>query len=202
MKKVFNAANIITFTRIFLLFVLVFMLYGEGPYLKISALILLLLVIWMDWLDGVVARKWGLTTKLGAVLDIAGDRIVENTLLIVFADLDLIPIWVPIVFISRGFLANAIRGMALAKGQTSFAMMRSKLGRLLVASRFGRGSYLSSKGSLFTLAVVVHILKTELSLSDIGWLENLLFVIVLITVAYNLSRFVLLAYDSRKLLSD
>jgi len=202
MKKVFNIANNITFVRIFLLFVLVFMLYTEGLFLKIFAFTLLLVIIWMDWLDGVVARKWKLTTKFGAVLDTAGDRITENVLLIVFSDLKLIPIWVPIVFISRSFLANAIRGVALAKGQTTFAMMKSKLGNFLVASKFSRASYLGSKTALFALAIVVHTLKVELAFSNIEWLESLLFVLVLVTIAYNLSRFVLLVYDSREILSD
>ena len=56
----------------------------------------------MDWLDGYLARRLGCESKVGGVLDIVGDRIAENVWWVVFAWLHVIPLWVPIVVLSRG----------------------------------------------------------------------------------------------------
>lgn len=46
----------------------------------------------MDWFDGYVARLRHEVTELGAVLDIAIDRAVENILWITFMYLGLVPL--------------------------------------------------------------------------------------------------------------
>ena len=70
-------ANIITLSRIFLAFVAMAMLFYKREYYEAS-LVLTVFVMWFDGLDGYVARKFNESSKLGAVLDIMGDRIVEN----------------------------------------------------------------------------------------------------------------------------
>lgn len=74
-----------------------------------AAFVLTVLVMWGDGLDGFFARKLNQCTKLGAVLDIAGDRVVEMLYWIVFAVLGWIPAWVPIIFLVRGTFVDAIR---------------------------------------------------------------------------------------------
>ena len=57
------------------------------------------------------------------LFDIAGDRITELTLWIVAADTDLVPIWVPLVFIIRGVIVDTIRSSnAVAEGVAPFAL--------------------------------------------------------------------------------
>ena len=64
----------------------------EGNVQVITACIFLLLFIFIsDGLDGWVARRRGTTSDFGAVFDIASDRIVENALWVVFAQMGLIP---------------------------------------------------------------------------------------------------------------
>ena len=70
-------ANIITLSRIFLAFIAMGLLFYDAKYALVS-LILTIFVMWFDGLDGYIARKFNETSKLGAVLDIMGDRIVEN----------------------------------------------------------------------------------------------------------------------------
>jgi CDP-diacylglycerol--glycerol-3-phosphate 3-phosphatidyltransferase len=64
-------------------------------------LVLLIILFLMDWFDGYVARLRNEVTELGAVLDIAIDRAVENILWITFMYLGLVPLWVPIIFLIR-----------------------------------------------------------------------------------------------------
>jgi CDP-diacylglycerol--glycerol-3-phosphate 3-phosphatidyltransferase len=86
---------------------------------------------------------------MGAVLDVALDRVVENTLWVVFMYLGLVPLWVPIVFLVRSFLVDGIRGLALARGKAGFGMMHSPWGRFLVSSRLMRAVYGIAKGGVF-----------------------------------------------------
>lgn len=137
-------ANAITIGRVGLLFVVVYLTYVGDTALILTAMGLLILVIVADGLDGWVARRRHETSTFGAVFDIAGDRIVENVLWIAFAHLGLIPVWVPLLVITRGFIVDALRSLALQEGMTAFGdrtMMRSALTRWLTAGRFMRALF-------------------------------------------------------------
>jgi CDP-diacylglycerol--glycerol-3-phosphate 3-phosphatidyltransferase len=144
-------ANIITLIRIGLVFIAV-LLFGTGFYGQLAAFLLTILIIYMDALDGYVARKLNTASDLGALFDITGDRIVENVYWIYFASIGMVTIWIPIIVITRGFLTDSLRSIAFAEGKTAFGdktMMRSGLTRLLVSSRFSRGIYGVSKAIIF-----------------------------------------------------
>lgn len=142
-------ANAITSARFILLFLLVAMAYLAPPQWQLVDPGLLLLIIVLDGLDGYVARSRGETSLFGSVYDIAVDRVVENVLWIVLADLDLVPIWVAILFITRGVLVDTIRGHGATQGKAAFEMMQTAWGRFLVAGRFMRGFYGTIKAITF-----------------------------------------------------
>lgn len=145
-------ANAITIGRLVLLFVVVWLIYHGNVQVIAWCMLLLALVIAADGVDGWVARKRNETSTFGAVFDIAGDRIVENVLWIIFADLDLIPIWVPILVISRGFIVDGLRSLSMQDGMTAFGeknMMRSPLTIWLTAGRFMRGFFGYAKALAF-----------------------------------------------------
>ncbi|MFX6040705.1 CDP-alcohol phosphatidyltransferase family protein, partial [Acinetobacter baumannii] len=80
-------------------------------------------------------------SKLGGVLDIAGDRAVELSYWVAFAALQWIPVWVPLVFLVRGTFVDGIRAALSEKGYTAFGantMMQSELGKFIVASKTSR----------------------------------------------------------------
>jgi len=144
--------NRITLLRIGLLFVLVFLVYNEFIWARLFAAFLAVVVIIMDWLDGFLARKLQESTALGSVLDIAGDRVVENVLWICLADMRLIGVWIPIVVISRGIFTDSIRNYVIKFGYTGFnekTMMRSPLGRFLTGSPVMRTGYAVLKALAF-----------------------------------------------------
>lgn len=138
-------ANLITIGRLLLLFVAIALIYTRFYPAVVLAIILIVIVFISDGLDGFVARRQGSASEFGAVLDIAGDRVVENALWIVFAQLGLIGVWAPIVVMTRGFLVDAMRGLTYATaGKPAFgenSMMRTALTRFLAASRFMRALY-------------------------------------------------------------
>jgi phosphatidylglycerophosphate synthase len=98
-------------------------------------------------------------SRIGAVIDILTDRIVELTYWIAFAALGWIPAWIPIVVAVRGLLVDGARMVAFERGLTAFGpttMMRSKVGRFLVASRESRSAYGIAKAAAFTLMIVAY----------------------------------------------
>lgn len=143
-------ANCITLFRFVLLFPLVWLAYRGAPGWQLFNAPLLIFIIALDGLDGYVARKRGESSNFGSVFDIAIDRVVELVLWVVLAHLGLVPLWVAIVFLVRGTTVDALRFAAAGEGhQTAFGMMRSPLGRFLVAGRFMRGFYGTVKAVTF-----------------------------------------------------
>jgi CDP-diacylglycerol--glycerol-3-phosphate 3-phosphatidyltransferase len=127
-------------------------------------MLFIIVVFASDGLDGWVARKRGSSSAFGAVFDIAGDRVAENALWIIFADLDLIPVWVPLLVMTRGFLVDGLRSLSLMQGMTPFGdnnMMRSPITQWLTAGRFMRGffGWAKSAGFVFLTGLVAWEFK-------------------------------------------
>lgn len=143
-------ANLITLSRLLLLIVVVAIAYQPPAPWQFANVILLILVFVTDGLDGYVARRRNETSLFGALFDIAGDRIVELTMWIVLADLGLVPVWVPIVFVIRGTIVDTIRAShSRREGESPFAMMATPLGRFIVAGKFMRIFYAVLKATAF-----------------------------------------------------
>ncbi len=151
-------ANLVAITRAMFAFLAVAILFHRSDLYLLGA-VLTIVSILMDGLDGWVARRYGEVSRLGAVIDILTDRIVELTYWIAFAVLGWIPAWVPIVVAVRGLLVDGARAVAFERGLTAFGpttMMRSRIGNFLVASRESRSAYGIAKAAAFTLMIVAY----------------------------------------------
>lgn len=142
-------ANCITAARCLLLLVVVLISYSGIPALQLINAPLVIVMVSLDGLDGYVARKRGEESVFGATFDIAADRIVENVLWVVLAHQGFIGVWVPLLFIVRGDLVDAIRSHGAAQGTAAFDMLQSPLARFLVGGRFMRGFYATLKAITF-----------------------------------------------------
>jgi len=204
------SANMITLIRLLLVFVVV-ALFNINFYANLAMLIMTIIIIAMDWADGYVARKKGIASDFGALFDIAGDRIVENVLWIYFAVVGLVPFWIPIVVVVRGFITDFIRSIAFTKGKTPFGkktMMDSGWAKALVSSRISRGIYAVSKVVAFCYLAGILTLKsaiTQFSLSMPDTLMSVLLiigaVIVYVTIAMCIIRGLPVIWDGRKYLT-
>ncbi|MDD3012849.1 MAG: CDP-alcohol phosphatidyltransferase family protein [Candidatus Gastranaerophilales bacterium] len=153
-------ANLISIFRAILAIIVISILFIKNPTVYWTAFILTIVVIWMDGLDGYVARKFNECSKFGAVLDIIGDRIVENVYWIAFLALGWLPVWIPLVVVVRGLVTDGLRSVALEQGFTAFGsstMMESKIGKFIVASNFSRFSYAFFKAVAFALLIAAHV---------------------------------------------
>jgi CDP-diacylglycerol---glycerol-3-phosphate 3-phosphatidyltransferase len=151
-------ANLVAISRATFAFFAVAILFHR-PGLYLLACVLTIAAILMDGLDGWVARRYGEVSRIGAVIDILTDRIVELTYWIAFAALGWIPAWIPILVAVRGLLVDGARAVAFERGLTAFGpttMMRSKIGTFLVASRESRSAYGIAKACAFTLMILAY----------------------------------------------
>lgn len=196
-------ANIITLSRIFLAFIAMGLLFfgsKETPNYAHIAAIMTIFVIWFDGLDGFVARKFNETSKLGAVLDIMGDRIVENIYWITFCALGWINVAIPLIVVSRGIITDSLRSLALAEGYTAFGektMMQGKIAKFIVASNFSRFTYAVCKALAFFFLLLGHIIY------DYPYKENILqigIICTVIAVVFCVVRGLPVVFESKRFL--
>lgn len=151
-----NTANLVSISRIFVAFVAIMFLFADSTSAYIWSVFLTIVAFAMDGVDGYIARKYNQASELGSVLDIMGDRIVEASYWIVFAVLGWISVWFPIICVTRAFITDSIRSVALSKGMTAFgdkSMQSTSWGKFICASKFMRISYAVAKVMAFILLI-------------------------------------------------
>ena len=158
--------------------VALFTLFGDALAADITAVLLTIVAIALDGVDGYLARTRGLATPLGAQLDILGDRVVENLFFTFFAVAGLVSLWLPILFFVRGIVTDFLRGLASRAGQSGFAdrsMLETWWGRALVASRASRAAYAILKCVCFCyLGLLQPVARWQADWLDAGVRHSLL----------------------------
>jgi len=84
--------------------------YGTG-------LALFVLAAASDWLDGWLARRMGLVTPLGKLMDPLADKILVSAAFVFLTAQGLCPVWVTALIIGREFLVTGLRQIAIEAGQ-------------------------------------------------------------------------------------
>lgn len=192
-------ANLVSLLRVLLAFVVVGLLFIKTTEVYLAAFGLTIVVIWMDGLDGYLARKLNEASKMGAVIDILGDRVVEVTYWIVFLALGWIPVWIPLLVVVRGILVDGFRAIALEQGYTAFGsstMMQSKIGVFLVSSRASRWLYAAFKAIAFSLLILVFTPALNPQLSSL--LYPIAYLSVYITVFFCVVRGIPVLVEARR----
>lgn len=164
-----NTANIVSLSRILIAFVAIGLLFIPTTCAYVWALVLTIIAFAMDGVDGYIARKYNQSSELGSVLDIMGDRIVEASFWIVFAVMGLLPVWFPIVCVTRAFTTDSIRSVALSKGMTAFgdkSMQSTAWGKFICSSKFMRISYAVAKVAAFVLLIFAKIPALPVETAD------------------------------------
>lgn len=192
-------SDAITVSRLGFLVASVILLYTDGVVPRVIAFVLIIILIGLDGVDGYVARMRDEESELGSVMDIAIDRVVENVFWIVYADLKLVPIWVPLIVISRGIITDAIRSYALAKGETAFAMMRTGWARWIVSGRPMRAFYGFMKAFVFAaLALFMALREWQPAALWLRPIDLTLTGLVFLTVFITIIRGAPVVYESRR----
>jgi CDP-diacylglycerol--glycerol-3-phosphate 3-phosphatidyltransferase len=86
-----------------------------------------------DFLDGYLARRWGLTTRLGSFLDTTADKLLVTGVLIALVAVERASPWIAMVIIGRELIIMGLRGLVAAEGAL---MQPSFLGKLKTTVQF------------------------------------------------------------------
>jgi CDP-diacylglycerol--glycerol-3-phosphate 3-phosphatidyltransferase len=112
-----NLPNAITLSRLVLTAVFVVAMGFDGLGGQMTALISFSVAAATDWLDGYLARKMGLVTPLGKLLDPLADKILVCAAFVFMSVEGFAPVWVTAVIIGREFLVTGLRQIAIEAGQ-------------------------------------------------------------------------------------
>jgi CDP-diacylglycerol--glycerol-3-phosphate 3-phosphatidyltransferase len=112
-----NWANRLTLSRLGLTIFFVVALNSSWQYGRTTALIIFLIAGLTDFIDGEIARRYGVITNFGKLMDPLVDKIMMAAAFISLVPLRAVPAWVATTVVARDFLITGLRLMATAKGQ-------------------------------------------------------------------------------------
>ena len=112
-----NWANRLTLSRLALTMFFVAALNSSWEYGRTSALILFLIAGLTDFVDGEVARRYGIVTNFGKLMDPLVDKIMVAAAFISLVPLKAVPAWAATTVVARDFLITGLRLMAASKGR-------------------------------------------------------------------------------------
>jgi len=111
--------NSLTLFRVGLIPVLVGLLLVPTPAAHAAAGLCFLLACLTDFLDGWLARRHGITTHLGQLLDPLADKLLVAALMIMLAAVPpepRVPAWMAVVVVLREIAVTGLRGIASSGG--------------------------------------------------------------------------------------
>jgi len=128
---VWTFPNLLSFFRILVIPVLVYLLTFADPISALSAAAIFVFASLTDYFDGYLARRNKSVTPLGQILDPLADKLMVASALIMLAALDRpqepsVPAWLVVVILAREIAVTAIRGIALSEG---IVMQAENLGK-------------------------------------------------------------------------
>ena len=123
-----NLPNKLTLARIFAVPVYI-VLYVNALY--VPALIVFILASLTDMLDGKIARKYGLVTNFGKIMDPLADKILVYSAFTLFIADFTMPAWMLIVILAREFTIAGMRTVAASEGIVIAAAMSGKIKTVL-----------------------------------------------------------------------
>ena len=97
------------------------------PVVNIIILVLFSIASFTDFLDGYLARKYNLVTTFGKFVDPLADKLLVNTMFILFACQGVIPVLAVLIMIWRDTAIEGIRMIAARNGVTIAAAFLGKV---------------------------------------------------------------------------
>jgi len=111
-----NLPNRLTITRFFLTLGFVASISVQWSYGNTVALVLFVVGSITDYADGYIARRDGLVTNFGKLMDPLVDKIMITGAFICLVPPPCIPAWAVVIIISREFLITGLRLLAASQG--------------------------------------------------------------------------------------
>lgn len=111
-----NLPNILTFSRIAVVPLLIFLLYFDSRIINFFTALLIIAAAVTDALDGYLARKYELVTSFGKLLDPVADKILLVTTMVMLVFLGRAPAWIVCLILCREIAITGLRAIVADHG--------------------------------------------------------------------------------------
>lgn len=120
--RVLTIPNLLSLVRLLVMPVVWFDIVGDRP---LRAVVVLVLLVSTDWVDGYVARRFDQVSRLGKVLDPISDRILIAIVVVAMGVAGIVPWWALALVIARDVLVSVVGLVTLARGGRPPAVTRT-----------------------------------------------------------------------------
>lgn len=111
-----NLPNILTLARVAAIPLLVVLMLSDSREAGFWAAALFGVAAVTDFIDGWLARKWGVVTVLGKFLDPLADKLIVMAALIMLIPFNRIPAWAVFLLLAREIIITGLRSIASSEG--------------------------------------------------------------------------------------
>lgn len=98
------------------MFLIVWLMREDFAWAATGAFVMFVVAGLTDWLDGYVARKQGLVSNFGILMDALTDKILMLGLMIALVDIGQVHIFLVLLILGREFMITGMRLVAATKG--------------------------------------------------------------------------------------
>ena len=169
--------NLLTTLRILLVPVFMFLLLLESPSMKLLGVIVFIIASLTDIYDGYHARKYGLTSRLGAFLDPLADKFLITSAFLIYVWEGYLALWMVLLVALRDIVVTVLRVYAECKDKPVITSREAK--------------YKTLTQNVFAYVVMLFILLKERTftgadisalMSEVLYSDYLDYVMLLITL--------------------
>jgi CDP-diacylglycerol--glycerol-3-phosphate 3-phosphatidyltransferase len=111
-----NLPNLLTLARVAAIPLLVIIMLSGSREAGLWAAALFGAAAATDFIDGWLARKWGVVTVLGKFLDPLADKLIVMAALIMLIPHDRVPAWAVFLLLAREMVVTGLRSIASSEG--------------------------------------------------------------------------------------
>ncbi|HVH43142.1 MAG TPA: CDP-diacylglycerol--glycerol-3-phosphate 3-phosphatidyltransferase [Labilithrix sp.] len=115
-QDAFNIPNVLTMGRIVMIPLCLWLLDKDTPKAGFWAALVFTGAALTDVLDGYLARKLGVVSVLGKLIDPLADKLLVMACLVWMVKMDRMPAWAVIVLLAREFSVTSLRSVAASEG--------------------------------------------------------------------------------------
>jgi CDP-diacylglycerol--glycerol-3-phosphate 3-phosphatidyltransferase len=116
-QNAFSGPNQLTLFRIAAVPIIIIMMLFPNRICTLIAGLLFSAAAITDYLDGFLARKRGLVTTLGKVMDPVADKLLVSSAFIMLTALGWVPAWMACIIIGRELAVTGLRNIIAEKGE-------------------------------------------------------------------------------------
>jgi CDP-diacylglycerol--glycerol-3-phosphate 3-phosphatidyltransferase len=150
---VWTLPNRLSIIRILFIPLIVFFISTQDDGLLLAACLLFIIAGITDGLDGYLARRMSLTSRLGLYLDPIADKLLVTSVLITLTYYHQVPLWVTLILVGREFLINGLRAFYAMEG---IAVYPSSAGKIKTALQLTGISFILFNVSIKRIDVIMN----------------------------------------------